>query len=126
MAFIDAKPHELLGSVVGNGHCVALVQQGAGAPHTSQWRPGDPVLGNGSVQRGTAIATFQDGRYGNHLDGRSHAAIFIEHTNDGFTVVDQWRGRPTQSRLIRNKGGAGPAVDDASRYAVIETEDGDV
>jgi hypothetical protein len=52
--------------VVGSHQCVALVQIYAGAPITSAWREGDPVLGNGSLAKGTAIATFVDGRYPNN------------------------------------------------------------
>lgn len=123
MPFVDPDPHAQLGHVVGNGHCVALVRHadGAFAPHTARWKRGDPVVGNTDLASGTAIATFDpDGRYGNHTDGRSHAAIFIAHEDQGIRVVDQWRLRPVSPRIIANRHGSGPAVDDASRFHVIE------
>lgn len=124
MPFIDPDPHSQLGSVVGNGHCVALVQQGAQVPHTSRWRRGDAVVGKADLQPGTAIATFNDqGRYANALDGSSHAAIFMGHEDHGIRVVDQWKGHPTSPRIIGNRKGTGPAVDDASRFHVIEVAD---
>jgi hypothetical protein len=124
MTSLAINPTQHIGRSFGNGHCVALVRETSGAPHTSEWRPGDPVLG-AELEPGTPIATFQDDRYGNFTDGRSHAALYLEPSGHGFLVIDQWLGpdgkpRPAAKRVIRNKRGAGPAVDDASRYHVIE------
>ena len=122
MSFIASDPHIWLGKVIGSGHCVALIQQATRVPHTSQWKAGDTVVGNAELTPGTAIATFDpDGTYGNHTDGRSHAAIFMGHESQGIRVVDQWQGRPTAPRIIATRHGRGPAVDDATRYHVIET-----
>jgi hypothetical protein len=119
MTWTAAKPEDYAGRVVGNGHCVIYVQQAAGAPHTSQWRRGDLVR-QAVVAPGTAIATFDpDGRYGNHTDGRSHAAILITRQDGGLLVWDQWVGHPVATRVIRFKGGAGDAVNDGDRYHVI-------
>jgi hypothetical protein len=123
MPFIDPEPHRCVGHVIGNGHCVALVRESADAPHTARWRPGQMVLDNANIKPGTAIATFDpDGRYGNHTDGRSHAAIFVGHEDQGIRVIDQWKGRATAPRLIGNRRGQGPAVDDASQYFIVEDE----
>ena len=44
-----------------------------------------------ALRPGTAIATFDpDGRYGNHTDGRSHAAIYLGQDATGIRVIDQW------------------------------------
>ena len=121
MSFIadELEPH--IARSDGKAHCVALVRAGTGAPHTSQWRRGQQVRGN-NVPWGTAIATFDpDGKYGNHTDGRSHAAILIKEQPDGLLVLDQWIGRVASRRVIRFKNGAGPAVDDGDQYHVIET-----
>lgn len=107
-----------IGKVVGDGHCVAFVREVCGLPQTSHWRRGGAAL---EAQPGTPVATFDaDGRYGNHTDGRSHAAILLEGTDYGLRVIDQWKGQPVHERLIRFKDGQGPAADDADRYAVIE------
>ena len=56
--------------------------------------------------KGIAIATFQDGRYINDTHGLSHAALFLELTEDrsGFWVIDQWNNvneqHPPQKRQI--------------------------
>ncbi|EOI3442298.1 BPSL0067 family protein [Cronobacter turicensis] len=61
------------------------------------------------------MATFeQRGRYGNHTDGRSHAAIYPGQNAYGIVVLDQWMGHfldsnsrrvskphPVSERLIR-------------------------
>jgi hypothetical protein len=117
--FQAEHPHRRAGDTVDNGHCVRLLQVEAGVPHTSTWRRGEQVRGS-AVPRGTAIATFNDaGRYANDTKGASHAALFLEETPEGLLVVDQWVGRPVAERLIRFKGGAGPAADDGDRFHVI-------
>jgi hypothetical protein len=71
-----------------------------------------------------AVATFDpNGRYGNHTDGRSHAAIFTSAQSDGLNVIDQWVGQPVHKRLIRFKDGEGDAVNDGDQYFVIEVEE---
>jgi hypothetical protein len=126
MSHVAAEPEAHIGRSHGNGHCVALVVAAANMPPTAQWRPGEPARG-ASVPAGTIIATFNDeGRYANATDGSSHAAILIEQGEAGLAVIDQWlepgaRRRAAARRIIRPKGGAGPAADDADRYFVVET-----
>jgi hypothetical protein len=123
--FVAAQPQAYVGQVVGDGHCVAYVRVAARVPHTSLWLEGHPVWDSSTLAPGTGIATFNGfGRYANATDGSSHAAIFIEHTDDGFAVYDQWttgtEHHPVARRVIRAKGGVPPACDDADAYAVIE------
>lgn len=54
------------------------------------------------MQRGTAIATFINGKY--PTEGRRHAAIFESRVIGGFIVWDQWVGRPVNRRLITWNG----------------------
>jgi hypothetical protein len=95
----DGKP------LVGGGQCVALVQIAADAPLTKFWKQGDSVQQR-PPDKGVAIATFQDGRYINDTHGLSHAALFLELTEDGsgFWVIDQWNNasdhHPPQKRPI--------------------------
>ena len=115
-------PEAYAGQVIGNGHCVAFVRQASFAPHTSEWRRGPLVRtwARTDDAKGTAIATFDvNGRYGNHTDGRSHAAILVAVLPEGLQVWDQWTGRPVNQRVIRFRGGQGQAVDDGDAYHVI-------
>jgi hypothetical protein len=121
VTWIAKHPERYQGKVVGNGHCVAFVREAALAPHTSEWRRGDSVRAIlGDPQRGLVIATFDDnGRYGNHIDGRSHAAILIDRTDDGLLVWDQWVGQPVHIRSLSFRGGLGRAANDGDQYHVV-------
>ncbi|MDJ0839335.1 MAG: BPSL0067 family protein [Acidobacteriota bacterium] len=112
------NPGSYKGKVVGNGQCVILVQKACGVPHTSRWKEGVKVRG-GNVEKGTAIATFENGVYPNRSSG-NHAAIFIEETPNGILVWDQWVGRKVGQRLIQFKGGVGSASNDGDAFSVIE------
>ena len=120
MPYIAADPESFLGQVVGTGHCVPLTQDACEVPHTSQWRQGESVR-RADLARGTIIATFDDdGRYGNHTDGRSHAAIYLGQDNTGLQVIDQWVNHPTAPRTIRFRGGEGRRVNDGDQFSVVE------
>jgi hypothetical protein len=124
--FVAAHPEAYVGLVVGDGHCVAYVRAAANAPHTSLWIEGRPVYEVAdTLTPGTAIASFnRDGRYGNATDGSSHAALFVSGDEaGGIAVYDQWRLHPVSRRIIRAKGGKGPAADDADAFAVIEVSE---
>jgi len=82
------------------------------------------VRGNVSITPGTVIATFDpDGHYGNHKDGRSHAAVYLSQNAIGIQVLDQWKGntvQPVHERTIRFKGGHGLKVDDGDQFYVVQ------
>ncbi|WP_458021615.1 BPSL0067 family protein [Kosakonia sp. BK9b] len=93
MAYIAATPRAYIGQSVGSGQCVAFTQKAANMPRTVNWKRGALVKGNMNIAPGTAIATFDDnGQYGNHSDGRSHAAIYMGQDSTGIQVLDQWVG----------------------------------
>lgn len=122
MPFVASRHEHLIGQSVGTGHCVAFVREVTGAPITTQWRRGDPVRG-GNHAMGTAIATFDNnGRYGNHVDGRSHCAVLIAENEDGLLVADQWVGQSVHQRVIRFRGGSGDAANDGDRFYAIEMD----
>jgi hypothetical protein len=77
--YVADNPRQWISSKqVGNGECVALVQRATGAPTTDKWQAGALVQGNTSLPPGTAIAVFDaDGKYGNHTDNTSHAALLL-------------------------------------------------
>lgn len=113
--------------VVGTRQCVALVQKYAGAPVTSAWKQGESVLGNRTLKKGTAIATFVNGRYPNHSHG-NHAALFIRQVGDSIWIMDQWKGENKTRislRLIPSRGKTkqGKFIrpsENAEAYSVIE------
>ena len=69
--------------MVGNHQCVALVRHYAGAPATLAWKQGEAVLGNRLLRKGTAIATFVNGKYANQQQG-NHEALYMGQTLDGI------------------------------------------
>lgn len=120
--FVAVNPQRFLTQSVGDGECVAFVRAASGAPHTSAWRQGRAVKGHHALAAGTAIATFDpSGRYGNHTDGRSHAAIYLRQDNASLVVLDQWRRPKVQAVHERNInfGGATP-VNDGDAFFVIQ------
>ncbi|WP_348699845.1 BPSL0067 family protein [Duganella fentianensis] len=130
---VDALDTDPPPAAVGDGSCVALIKYFVpgliGAP-TSSWKEGGNVLELGTkVTKGTAIATFVNGRYPNRAHG-NHAAIVLKVMQGGIWVVDQWKAKAVISaRLIRippprqqrNKDGSfrNPS-DNALAYFVIE------
>ena len=93
-------------AMVGNHQCVALVRLYAGAPATLTWKQGEAVLGNCLLRKGTAIATFVNGKYANQQHD-NHAALYMGQALDGILVMDQWKDkRPplVTSRTLRSKG----------------------
>ena len=122
MAYVCAKPETWDGKTVGSGHCVAFVQEGAGAPVTAQWKEGKKVQDEWkTLASGTAIATFVDGKYPNAKTG-NHAAIFVEGAADVVTVWDQWKGQAVHKRTIRFRADdwKGSDSNNASKFSVIE------
>lgn len=128
--FIASNPRQWIGHPqVGSGECVPLVQRATGAPRTAEWRQGEPVQGNLTLAPGTAIATFDsNGRYGNHTDGASHAAIYLGQSEEGIRVIDQWnerrngeivRRKSPDERIIRFDNPRGHLVDQGGSYYVV-------
>lgn len=118
MSYVATDPTGYLGKVVGDGQCVAYVRAASGAPASSTWGESIKVRA-ADVPTGTAIATFQNGRYLNATDGRSHAAIYISQDDQGLWVYDQWIGQPVHKRLIHFRGGSGTANNDGDAFSVV-------
>ena len=111
--------------VVGTGQCVDLVKAATGLGQTSTWQRGPSVVGNPNIKPGTAIASFDsNGRYGNHEDGSSHAAIYLGPSKErpgGIRVYDQWSGQKAHIRDISASGST--AVNSARSYSIIKTSE---
>ncbi|WGS50055.1 BPSL0067 family protein [Paraburkholderia sp. D15] len=118
-----AVANALKGQLVGDGQCVSFVHEVVSIPASSLWNQGDLVKGSSSIAPGTVIATFDsNGRYGNHTDGRSHAAIYLGQNETGIRVLDQWNGhtqQPVHERTIRFRNGHGPKVNDGDQFYVV-------
>jgi hypothetical protein len=119
MAYIDQSIEaRKLGKAIGSGQCVALVQAWCGTPNTGSWREGVKVRGNDHlIQKGTAIATFEDGQYANRSSG-NHAAIYMGQNETGIQVIDQWSGQAPHRRTIRWEGRG--VSNDGDYFSVIE------
>ena len=114
--------------IIGSGQCVELVRFYTILKHhpTVSWKEGEPVMG-ADLERGTAIATFVDGRYPRREHG-NHAAFFLSRGPRGFWIMDQWKspGKLTSSwRFITSKGKNKDgtyirASDNADAFSVIE------
>jgi hypothetical protein len=80
----------------GRVECVALLKALMDAPRTALWREGRKLLASWSeVKPGTAIATFNHGRYPTKASrGSKHAAIFLRASEAGIYVFDQFAGQP--------------------------------
>lgn len=103
---VDSLIH--LDKVISTGQCAALIQyyvKGIGL--TKTWVPGPRVeeLDPSSIPRGTAIATFWNGKYPNQSSG-NHVAFYLGHNKTGIEVVEQWSGATVkQAREKRHPDG---------------------
>lgn len=107
MPYVYPKVDELKGKpVAGSGTCVDIIKEyvpGLKGVPTTSWRAGVNVMEAGAkVAKGTAIATFVNGRYPRN-ETQNHAAIVVKVMPSGIVVMDQWANdkRPTiQLRFI--------------------------
>ncbi|MBJ7314365.1 BPSL0067 family protein [Rugamonas sp. CCM 8940] len=127
MPYIYAAARELVGKPkVGDFQCVALVRHFTNAPPTLSWRQGETVLGNKNLLPGTAIATFEHGRWPSLARG-NHSALYLGQVSDGIYVVDQWPNNGTdkiEKRFIRLKKRYANGIyetpsDNAAAFSVI-------
>ena len=105
MAYVYSDAESLATKpTVGTKQCVALIKEFTSAPPTAMWKEGKAVKGNLLLAKGTAIATFINGKYPNHASG-NHAAFYISQDSLGIWVVDQWSTSKTiQKRRLTFKG----------------------
>lgn len=113
--FVYTKVESLEGKPkVFGGECAGLVQWHTKAGKTDTWREGIKVRGNGDkIKKGTAVATFVDGKYPNEPHG-NHAALYISQDGAGVWVMDQWSTKPSISKrrmLFKGKNSDGTYKD---------------
>jgi hypothetical protein len=129
MAYVYSQVDSLAGTAkVGSQSCVALVQHYGKLPQTTLWKEGQNVLGALTLAKGTAIATFVDGKYPNLPTG-NHAAFYVSQDANGLWIMDQWNSDTTKpkvsKRYVSKKGklANGHFVDpsnNAEAFSVIE------
>jgi hypothetical protein len=105
MPYLIAEPELLVKQpLVGTGQCVDLIKMlvpGLKGRPTASWCAGENVLNaRVRIERGTAIATFQKGRYPNQAHG-NHAAIVLSVISTGIWVIDQWKSDPQRQFVDR-------------------------
>lgn len=122
--------------LAGSGTCVDIIKvyvPGLKGQSTRTWKAGVNVIEAGRrVEKGTAIATFENGRYPGR-DHDNHAAIVLSVLASGIWVMDQWandKNRPwIERRFIRipppheqrnQDGSFRRPSDNALAYYVIE------
>lgn len=122
---LEAQPH------IDGGDCVALVKAltpGLKGLATSAWRQGKRVVDTTGLLPGTAIATFENGRYPNRPTG-NHAAFFVAYAGKAIWIMDQWKGDPRKPKIsmrvispgLKNKDGTFRRPSDAAdNFYVIE------
>lgn len=114
MPHIYNDVHKLEGKPpIGDGNCVALVQELTDVGWTGSWRPWVRVIDAGYIRVGTVIATFdKHGRYPNRPTG-NHAGFFLgmgpldskTGRPDYFVIMEQWKGLAViKQRAIYAKG----------------------
>jgi hypothetical protein len=122
---VDSLVREWSGKWHGDGECVALFKKaipGLGA--TPTWKEGEKLkgLGDPPMAPGTAIATFENGKYPNRSTG-NHAAIVIEpgvvDGKEGYWVFDQSRNRRAQRRFYAFGNTSGVFTSRPENYSVI-------
>jgi hypothetical protein len=108
------------------GQCAALVMHYTRVGRTDNWRQGETVRDNKTIKKGTAIATFVNGRYPNEKHG-NHAALYVSQNSDGIVVVDQWTGKDAGKRTLPflGKNDKGAWIDPSNNgdaFSIIELE----
>lgn len=106
--------------------CVALVKKAVpSVGQADKWREGEKIRGldDPSLEPGTAIATFKNGRYANEKSG-NHAAIFLEYGTEngkpGMWVLDQSGNTAAQRRFFPFNDPKKISVYRAENYSVIK------
>ncbi|WP_293370315.1 BPSL0067 family protein [Nevskia sp.] len=122
----DSYAGKAYSNAKGNTECVEFVKQTLAAPVTALWREGLKVkkLNVGErdpLSRGTAIATFVDGKYPQTGITGMHAAIYLGQNADGIQVLDQWRSQgKVLARTIPWKPRRPGLSNSASTFSAIE------
>ncbi len=126
MPQILARPEDHIGKAYknasGNTECVEFPKQALQLPATALWIEGIKIgRGTAGLMRGTAIATFVDGKYPQIGASGKHAAIYLEQNDTGIVVLDQWRAQGmVKKRTIRFDSKSASLSNQGDAFSVIE------
>ena len=125
MPHVLAKPDDYLDKAykndAGETHCVEFVRQTLSLPHTSMWIEGTKVTEGATIARGTAIATFVNGKYPQTGSTGKHAAIYLEQNKVGIVVLDQWKAQGSvKKRTIKFTPTKPGLSNDGKAFSIIE------
>lgn len=126
MSYVYKEVRSLEGKdKVGDGECVTLIKTYTNAGWTGRWKQGAPVVGNKTIEQGTAVANFVNGKWPGHKHG-NHSAFYMGQVSDGIYILDQWPDKKRiGKRFIRRKGKDAHGnfinpTDNADAFFVIE------
>jgi len=86
--------------LVSNKQCAGLVEHYTRVGVHTRWKEGDRVRGKMDIQKGTAIATFVNGKYQNARHG-NHAALYVSQDHGGIYMMDQWDHDPNKLTISK-------------------------
>jgi hypothetical protein len=99
---LDPNHKPSTSDVVGpNGECVDLTKKFSGMSDvgTFQWRAGPKVVDDKDIKPGTAIATFDKGRYP-QTDVNKNSGIYLGRgANGSVWILDQWPARNSGQKV---------------------------
>lgn len=98
----------------GNAECVEFVKQTMGSGSATQWEPGRAITADMAIAKGTAIATFVNGKYS------GHAAVVIEVNKSGIVVLDQWNRKPIVSQRTIYFDDKRSLVNNGNNYSTVK------
>lgn len=92
---------------VDGGNCISLIKAyapGLRGSSTPTWREGAKVVGTPGIARGTAVATFENGKYPRRKEGEgNHAAFYLWQTSDAIYVMDQFTYGSRKQKVISQR-----------------------
>lgn len=83
---------------IGDKECVDLVKNFTHLGWTGSWREGAKVVGNKTIEEGTAIATFVDGKWPGKRSG-NHSGFYLGQVSNGIYLIDQWPNDKTKPKI---------------------------
>jgi RHS repeat-associated protein len=126
-ALLDPNHKSSNSDIVAPGECVDLTKKFSGMGDVNaghQWCEGEGVLGAKDIKPGTAIASFDNGRFPNK-DGWNSGIYLGPGVNGSIWILDQWPARPghparpPEPRELLHNNNARPANNSAACSVIL-------